>query len=113
MVSPIVLLVPIYTVVGTLRLLDSHAGLLATYVAVQLRFTFTFLAGFSDGLPAPLFEAAVLDGATRARTLLVIALPLIGPGLAATAIFNLAAYCFKFSPAPVIYTLSLHDALPI
>jgi multiple sugar transport system permease protein len=113
MVSPIVLLVPIYTVVGTLRLLDSHLGLLAAYVAVQLPFTITVLAGFFDGLPPALFEAAALDGASRARTLHRIALPLIGPGLAATAIFNLAAYWSEFGLALVLLDSQARFTIPL
>lgn len=113
MVSPIVLLVPIYTVVGALRLLDSHLGLLAAYIAVQLPFTITVLAGFFDALPPALFEAALLDGATRARTMRVIALPLIGPGLAATAIFNLAAYWSEFGLALVLLDSQSRFTVPL
>jgi multiple sugar transport system permease protein len=113
MVSPIVLLVPIYTVVGTLRLLDSHLGLVAAYVAVQLPFTITVLAGFFDGLPPALFEAATLDGATPLRTLRTIALPLVGPGLAATAIFNLAAYWSEFGLALVLLDSQSRFTIPI
>lgn len=113
MVSPIVLLVPIYTVVGALRMLDSHVGLVAAYVAVQLPFTITVLAGFFDGLPPALFEAALLDGASRLRTLRQIALPLIGPGLAATAIFNLAAYWSEFGLALVLLDSQSRFTIPL
>jgi multiple sugar transport system permease protein len=113
MVSPIVLLVPIYGVVGALRLLDSHAGLLAVYVAIQLPFTVVVLAGFFDALPPALFEAALLDGASRARTLRTIALPLIGPGLAATAIFDLAAYWSEFGLALVLLDSQSRFTVPL
>src|SRR3712207_7948743 len=52
-------------------------------------FTVWVLKNFFDAVPAAVFEAARLDGASRMRTLWSIALPLVGPGLAATAIFNL------------------------
>jgi multiple sugar transport system permease protein len=113
MVSPIVLLVPIYAVVGALRLLDSHLGLLAAYVAVQLPFTVTVLGGFFDGLPPALFEAALLDGASRLRTLRLVALPLIGPGLAATAIFNLSAYWSEFGLALVLLDSQSRFTIPL
>jgi multiple sugar transport system permease protein len=113
MVSPIVLLVPIYTVVSALRLLDTHLGLLAAYVAVQLPFTITVLTGFFDSLPDALFEAALLDGASRLRTLRLIALPLIGPGVAATTIFNLAAYWSEFGLALVLLDSQARFTIPL
>lgn len=113
MVSPIVLLVPIYTVVASLRLLDSHLGLLTAYVAVQLPFTIVVLAGFFDGLPPALFEAARLDGASRARTLRTIALPLVAPGLAATAIFNLASFWSEFGLALVLLDSQARFTIPL
>jgi multiple sugar transport system permease protein len=113
MVSPIVLLVPIYTVVGALRLLDTHLGLVAAYVAVQLPFTITVLAGFFDSLPDALFEAALLDGSSRQSTLRLIALPLIGPGVAATTIFNLAAYWSEFGLALVLLDSQKRFTVPL
>ena len=62
MVSPIVLLVPIYGLIGRLGLLDTHAGLVVVYAAVQLPFTIVVLKNFFDALPASLLEAARLDG---------------------------------------------------
>jgi multiple sugar transport system permease protein len=85
MVSPIVLLVPIYGLIGGLGLLDRHSGLVIVYAAVQLPFTIVVLKNFFDALPTSLLEAARLDGATRPRVLWRVALPLLGPGLGATA----------------------------
>ena len=113
MVSPIVLLVPIYGLVGALRLLDTHAGLILVYAAVQLPFTVSVLKSFFDALPHSILEAALLDGASRARTLLRIALPLVAPGLAATAIFNLAAYWSEFSLALVLLDSQRRFTVPV
>jgi multiple sugar transport system permease protein len=90
-VSPIILLVPIYGVVARLGLLDTHAGLVIVYAAVQLPLTVVIMKAFFDAIPPSLFEAARLDGASRALTFRRVSLPLVGPGLAATAIFNIAA----------------------
>lgn len=113
MVSSIVLLVPIYAVVDALGLLDSHLGLVLVYVGIQLPFTITVLAGFFDALPRALFEAATLDGASRARTLLKVALPLVTPGVAATAIFNLAAYWSEFGLALVLLDSQQRFTIPL
>ena len=113
MVSPIVLLVPLYGLVAHLRLLDSHTGLILVYTAVQLPFTIVVLRNFFDALPKSLFEAALLDGATRATTFRRIALPLLGPGLASVAIFNLAAYWAEFGLALVLLDSQQRYTIPI
>jgi multiple sugar transport system permease protein len=113
MISPIILLVPIYSVVAALRLLDTHAGLVLVYAAIQVPFTVTVLKTFFDAVPPQLLEAARLDGATRGRTLLQIALPVVAPGLAATAIFNLAAYWSEFSLALVLLDSQQRFTIPV
>jgi multiple sugar transport system permease protein len=113
MVSPIVLLVPLYRLVAGLGLLDSHAGLVLVYAAVQVPFTIVVLKTFFDALPRSLFEAALLDGATRRTILRRVALPLIGPGLASVAVFNLAAYWSEFGLALVLLDSQRRFTVPI
>jgi multiple sugar transport system permease protein len=113
MVSPVVLLVPIYALVSRLSLLDTHAGLVLVYAAMQVPFTVWVLANFFDALPASILEAARLDGATRLRTMRTIALPIIGPGLAATSIFNLAAYWSEFSLALALLDSQTRYTIPV
>jgi multiple sugar transport system permease protein len=113
MVSPMVLLVPIYGLVGRLRLLDTHAGLVLVYAAVQLPFTIVVLKSFFDALPTSVLEAARLDGASRARVLSRVALPLLGPGLGATATFNLAWYWAEFALALVLLDSQGRFTIPV
>jgi multiple sugar transport system permease protein len=113
MVSPIVLLVPLYGLIAGLGLLDTHRGLILVYASVQLPFTIVVLKNFFDALPSSLFEAAVLDGATRGVTFRQIALPLLGPGLASVAIFNLASYWAEFGLALVLLDSQQRFTVPI
>jgi multiple sugar transport system permease protein len=113
MVSPIVLLVPLYGLIATIALLDTHRGLILVYASVQLPFTIVVLKNFFDALPPSLFEASVLDGATRAVTFRRIALPLLGPGLASVAIFNLAAYWSEFGLALVLLDSQQRFTVPV
>jgi multiple sugar transport system permease protein len=113
MVSPIVLLVPLYGLIAHMHLLDTHKGLVLVYAAVQLPFTIVVLRNFFDALPRSLFEAALLDGATRAMTFRRIALPLIGPGLASVAILNLALYWAEFGLALVLLDSQERFTIPI
>jgi multiple sugar transport system permease protein len=113
MISPIILLVPIYSVIAALHLLDTHTGLVLVYAAIQVPFTVTVLKTFFDAVPPSILEAARLDGASRARALVSIALPVVAPGLAATAIFNLAAYWSEFSLALVLLDSQQRFTIPV
>jgi len=113
MVSPVILLVPIYGVIERLGLIDTRAGLILVYAAMQVPFTVWVLKNFFDAVPKSIFEAARLDGATRARTFREIVLPIIAPGLGATAVFNLAAYWSEFSLALVLLDSQERYTMPL
>ena len=113
MLSPVVLLLPLYALVEHVNLLDTHLGLVLTYGAIQVPFTVWVLKNFFDAVPPALFEAARLDGASRLRTAWSIALPLIAPGLAATTIFNLAAYWSEFAVALVLLDSQSRFTIPL
>jgi multiple sugar transport system permease protein len=113
MLSPVVLLLPLYALVERIGLVDTHPGLVLTYAAIQVPFTAWVLKNFFDAVPPALFEAARLDGASRLRTLWSIALPVIGPGLAATTIFNLAAYWSEFALALVLLDSQSRFTVPV
>ena len=113
MISPVVLLLPLYSLVERLGLLDTHLGLVLAYSAIQVPFTVWVLKNFFDAVPPALFEAARLDGASRLHTLRAIALPLIAPGLAATTIFNLAAYWSEFALALIFLDSQSRFTIPL
>ena len=113
MISPVVLLLPLYSLVERLGLIDTHLGLVLAYSAIQVPFTAWVLKNFFDAVPPALFEAARLDGASRLYTLRAIALPLIAPGLAATIIFNLAAYWSEFALALVLLDSQSRFTIPL
>ena len=113
MVSPVILLVPIYGIIERLGLIDTRAGLILVYAAMQVPFTVWVLKNFFDAVPASIFEAARLDGATRARTFREIILPIIAPGLGATVVFNLAAYWSEFCLALVLLDSQARYTMPL
>jgi multiple sugar transport system permease protein len=113
MVSPVVLLVPIYGIVSGLGLIDTHSGLVLVYAAMQLPLTVAVLKTFFDGVPDAVLEAARLDGASRARSALQVALPLALPGLGATAVFNLAAFWSEFALALVLLDSQPRFTIPL
>jgi multiple sugar transport system permease protein len=81
---PIVAVLPIYVMFQQLHLLDTRAALIATYTAVNLPIVVWLTRDFFAGIPIDLEESAELDGASKLRVFLTIALPLVRSGLVAT-----------------------------
>ncbi len=72
----------------TLGLVNSHAGLIVSYVALGLPFSVFLMAGFLRTLPREIAEAAHLDGAGEFRAFWDVMLPLNLPAMATVAILN-------------------------
>jgi len=85
---PAVLAVPVFVIWSSWGIGDTLGGLVLVYVALNLPFTIWLLYGFIDQLPIELEEAAAIDGCGPFRVFYKIVLPLIKPGLAASAIFT-------------------------
>ncbi|BCJ30050.1 carbohydrate ABC transporter permease [Actinocatenispora sera] len=81
-------IVPLFSILKNLSLLNTLTGLIVTYVAFALPFTVFFLHAFFKRLPFDVYEAAQVDGAGEWRTFFQVMLPMARPGLASVAIFN-------------------------
>jgi multiple sugar transport system permease protein len=82
----VLLLIPLFIVMQQLGLLDTRIALALTYTTFTLPAAVWFMKGFFDGLPVDLENAARVDGCTRIGALFRVVLPLVRPGLAATAV---------------------------
>jgi multiple sugar transport system permease protein len=89
MFPPIVTAVPLFLLMSDLRLLDTWASLVIVYTAFNLPFVVWMMRGFFREIPRELEEAARVDGDSRLGALRRVILPLVTPGLAATAVFCL------------------------
>jgi multiple sugar transport system permease protein len=83
---PVVVVLPIYVMFQQLRLLDTHAAVIITYVAVNLPIVVWLMRDFFAAIPIDLEESAQIDGASRQRIFWTIVLPLTKPGLVATSL---------------------------
>lgn len=108
---PIVLAVPLYQVLRGVGLLDTLAGLVLVYQIYALPFAIWMLLGFVRDVPAAYEEAAMIDGAGPLRILRDIVLPVLMPGLVATAVlvavtaWNEFLFAFLFVQSPSNFTL--------
>jgi multiple sugar transport system permease protein len=91
MLPPILLVVPIYIVLGKAGLLNSRLGLILVYTGLNTSFVIWMMQSFLEEIPRDIEEAAMVDGDSRLTALRRVVLPLAAPGLAATAIFSVIA----------------------
>jgi len=83
-----VALIPIAQIYNVLGVFGSIAGLVMFHVGFGLPFGVFLLRNMYATIPAPLFEAARMDGAGHARIFFTIGLPLVSPAIASLAIFQ-------------------------
>jgi polyol transport system permease protein len=77
---------PLYVIALKAHLLDSIWLLIILYAAMNLPLAIWMIRSFMLEVPSELLEAARLDGAGRIREMSSVILPIISPGLVATAL---------------------------
>jgi ABC-type glycerol-3-phosphate transport system permease component len=87
-VPAIVIMVPLFQIISVLGLYDNHIMLAVMYAAVNIPFATWLMTSFIEQIPVALEQSAAVDGASRARILWHIVLPLTLPGIAATTIIT-------------------------
>lgn len=110
-----VLAVPLFVLASTLGLRDTYFALIAAHLTFALPFTVWMMRGFFISVPVSLDEAARLDGCGEWATFFRVILPIVKPGLAATAIFCLINSWNEFLFALVLtgrHTETLPVAIP-
>ncbi|WP_379161857.1 carbohydrate ABC transporter permease [Paenibacillus sp. sgz5001063] len=82
------LMLPIYTIVRKLHILNTHWALIIPYIANAIPFTIIILAAFMRSLPSEIEEAAVMDGLKAPGIFAKIIVPLTVPAMVTVFIVN-------------------------
>ncbi|MGY1522529.1 carbohydrate ABC transporter permease [Streptomyces sp. MN3] len=109
----VLLIIPLFLVLKNLRMIDSLPGLVLVHVVWSLPFALWMLTGYVRAVPAELEEAAAVDGAGRLRTLVSVTVPLLAPGIAATALFAFVTAWNEFFFALVLLKTPEQQTLPV
>ena len=88
LVPPALLFIPLFAVMSALRLVDTHHGLILSYLSFSVPFSTWLLMGYFRSVPLELEEAALVDGCTRLGSLVRVILPMSLPALAVVAFFS-------------------------
>lgn len=97
----VVLVIPLFQILRSLLLLNSYPGLILAYLVYTIPLSSWLLKGFFQEIPAEIIDSAKVDGCSHFTSFLKIALPLVRPGIAATAI-----YCFIMAWQEFFFALS-------
>ncbi len=109
----VVMLIPLYVLLGKLHLLNTLTGLVMLYSTTAIPFSTYMLKGYFDTVPKDLDEAALLDGASRLTIFFRIALPLARPAIAVTALFSFMTAWNEFVLAATLLSDEGKFTLPV
>ena len=113
MVSPTMILVPLFQLLQTVGLYNTHAGLIIVYVAYRLPFTIFLIRAYMVTLPDDITEAATIDGASSFQIFRHVILPLCKPVLASAGLVYVLFAWNEFPFALVFLNDSELKTLPV
>lgn len=105
-VPGLAIVLPFFIIFRQIGLLDTMSGLMIAYIAFTLPISVWVLKTYFDTVPPEIEEAAMIDGASRLRSLAVIVAPLAKPGLIAAGLLAFLEAWSEF-----FYALVLTDSL--
>ena len=109
----ILIIIPIFLLLRSMHLTDSHIGLVFVYVVWTLPFILWMLQSYVRGIPRDLEEAAMVDGASRFTVLRTVIAPLLAPGVVVTALFAFITAWNEFFLALVLLQTPGRTTLPL
>ncbi|MEM3432953.1 MAG: carbohydrate ABC transporter permease [Candidatus Hadarchaeum sp.] len=119
MTPMVAILVPLFFLVYWFRLYDTYMSMILVHTALRLPFSAWILHGFLLVFPWELEEAALVDGCSRLRAFLYVAMPILRPGLAAAGLLAalyvwqdfLIGFTLVQRPSLRVSTVALYDYL--
>ena len=101
----LMVIVPLFVIYNQIGLFDTKVGMIWVLQLVTMPLVVWILRSYFQDLPEDLEQAALLDGYTRIRAFVMVALPLVRPGIAAAALL-----AFIFAWNNYVFPLILSDS---
>jgi len=102
MVPNILLVIPVFKIVWSLKLSNSLYGLLLVYNAFLIPYGLWTLRSYFAGIPHEIEEAALIDGCSRWGAFVRVVVPQALPGIISTALFAFNVAWNEFLYASVL-----------
>ncbi|UCE50871.1 MAG: carbohydrate ABC transporter permease [Desulfobacterales bacterium] len=103
-------IVPIYIVIRSLKLLDSIFAVNLAHLLINLPFAIWLLKGYFEEMPIAIEESALIDGATRLQVLLRIVLPPSMPMVISVAILT---FMFSWNEFLFVFVLTSSEGATV
>ena len=110
MLPEFLFVLPMFTIYQTLGIYDTYLGMAIIYQVHVLPFSIWMLRSFLEEIPKEIDDAAIIDGCGPLQAIFKIYLPLIIPGIVATAILN---GIWVWNELAIALGLTFFDAQPI
>jgi multiple sugar transport system permease protein len=111
LVPPTLLFLPLSRVIAELGLQDRLASLILVYPSFTVPFSTWLLMGFFKTIPRELEDAALVDGASRLRTLRSVVFPISLPGILTVVIFSFSLVVNEFVYSLTFITTSTEKTI--
>lgn len=112
-VPGVALSLPLFILYARTGLIDTHAGMILIYLAMNLPFSIWLMDGFFNQIPVELRQAAEIDGASPWQAFWRIEFPLALPGIASAAIFAFLTAWNEFALASQLTRSVNSKTLPV
>lgn len=113
MFSGIMVVVPLFRILSSLNLTDSHIGLIVTYTVVTLPVALYMLGNFFRSLEPEIEEAAMIDGYSLLEIIYRVTLPLSVPAIVAVYLFTFIVSWNEYLFARVLLRTESKYTLPL
>ncbi len=110
MLPEFLFVLPMFAIYQTLGIYDTYLGMAIIYQVHVLPFSIWMLRSFLEEIPKEIDDAAIIDGCGPLQAIYRIYLPLIIPGIVATAILN---GIWVWNELAIALGLTFFDAQPI
>ncbi|MCI6377614.1 MAG: carbohydrate ABC transporter permease [Clostridiales bacterium] len=113
MFPTVVILISLYVFYRNMGLLNTYQGLILADATFTMPLSIMLSRSFFDTVPRSIDDAARIDGASRIRTILQIAFPLVLPGVVAVAIYTFLNAWDSYTVPLILMTKQEMKTLPI
>jgi len=101
----LMVIIPLFVIYNQVGLFDTKVGMIWVLQLVTMPLVVWILRSYFEDLPEDLEQAALLDGYTRRKAFVMVALPIVRPGIAAAALL-----AFIFAWNNYVFPLILADS---
>ena len=110
MLPEFLFVLPMFAIYQTIGIYDTYLGMAIIYQVHVLPFSIWMLRSFLEEIPKEIDDAAIIDGCSPIQAIYKIYLPLIIPGIVATAILN---GIWVWNELAIALGLTFFDSQPI